>query len=113
MNTNTNTFYLPISQETCDYLQRLSIEREGKLEIINRLFSNHAKDTNDEVLTSIPFKSYEKEFRMVNAEFDLAKRELSNELTPVVQKTSGIENVKFNWEIEDFSVPKVRIDIVQ
>lgn len=106
------TFYLPISQEMCNYLQRLSTAIDARLEVINRLFTSHKDDTDDSVLTSIPFRTYQKEYEDLNAEYSLAKDKLSEELLPIVKEKIGNENVTFNWQIEDFNSAQVRIDIV-
>lgn len=106
------TFYLEISEETCNYLQRLGMEVDGRLEVINRLFTNHASDTDASVLTSVPFKTYQKEYEEINAEYALAKNTLSNELQDRVDKKLNKKNVKFNWLIEDFNEHKVKIDVI-
>ena len=98
-----HNFYLPVSEETCNYLRRLSFEVEGRLEIINRLFTIHANDTDASVLTSVPFKTYHKEFEEINAEYSLAKESLTNELMKLVNEKYQTENpVDFDWKIENF-----------
>ena len=108
-----NIFYLPISQETANYLQRLTFEVDGRLEVINRLFTTHATDTDDSVLSSVPFKKYHTEFNELNAEYNLAKDELGKELRPIVEEKVGIKDVSFEWLIEDFNSNQVKITIKQ
>lgn len=108
---NDKTFYLPVSEETTNYLQRLSFEIDGRLEVINRLFTTHANDTDDSVLSSVPFKKYQTEFNEYNAEYTIAKDELGKTLRPIVEEKIGISGVDFDWMIEDFSENKVRITV--
>lgn len=105
-------FYLDVSQETCNYLQRLGIEVDGRLEVINRLFTTHANDADDSVLTSKPFQTYQKQYDEINAEYNLAKEELGKELTKLVQEKLGKEEVNFNWTIEDFNEHKAKIELI-
>lgn len=106
------SFYLPVTQEMCNYLQRLGSAVDARLEVINRLFTSHKDDTDASVLTSVPFKTYQKEFEDLNAEYSLAKDALSNELRPIVEDKVGKTGISFNWQIEDFNSEQVRIDIV-
>lgn len=105
------TFYLEISQETSDYLQRLGMGVDARLEIINRLFTSHVKDPDDSVLTSVPFTKYHKEFEELNAEYQMAKETLGKELTPLVEEKVGQPGVTFDWLIEDFNSHKVKITV--
>ena len=107
-----NTFYLEISQETSNYLQRLGMAVDARLEIINRLFTSHATDPDDSVLTSVPFTKYHKEFEELNAEYIMAKETLGKDLRPLVEEKVGKPDVTFNWTIEDFNEHKVKIEIV-
>ena len=106
------TFYLSISQEVCNYLQRLGTAVDARLEVINRLFTSHKDDKDDSVLTSIPFRTYQKEYEDLNAEYSLAKDKLSEELRVIVEEKVGRKDVGFNWTIEDFNSEKVKIDII-
>ena len=108
----SKTFYLPVSQETCNYLQKLSIATDARLEVINRLFTSHKDDPDDSVLTSIPFQSYQKQYEELHAEFALAKEKMNSDLRPVVEEKVGQTGISFNWTIEDFNLQQVKIDIL-
>lgn len=107
------SFYVDVPEETCNYLQRLGVDVEGRLEIINRLFTNHANDADASVLTSVPFKKYHEEYNQLNAEYSIAKDEVGKTLRPIVEEKTGVVDVGFNWTIEDFSEHKAKIDIVE
>lgn len=106
------TFYLAVSEETCNYLQRLGMEVDARGEIINRLFTSHANDADDSVLTSKPFETYQKQYNEVFAEYNMAKEAFGNELQLLVDKEEGREETRFNWLIEDFNEHKVKIEVL-
>ena len=108
---NNNIFYLPISEETSNYLQRLGIEVDSRLEIIDRLFTNHVNDTDASVLSSVPFKEYHKQFDDINAEYIIAKENFGKEIRPLVEEKVGKKDIDFDWMIEDFSTNQVKITI--
>ena len=105
------TFTLPVSQETCDYLQRLGMGIDARLAVIDRIMTIHANDTNDSVLESKPFKKYHAEFEELNAEYTQDKLEFEKELKPIVFEKVGKE-VDFNWLIKDFLSQEVEITIL-
>lgn len=106
------TFYLEVKEETCNYLQRLGMGVDARLEIMNRLFTSHANDPDDSVLTSVPFKTYQREFEELNAEYTIAKETFGKEIRPIVEEKVGKKDIAFNWTIEDFNEHKVKIEIV-
>ena len=108
---NNKIFYLPITEDTCNYLQRLGMEVDSRLEVINRLFTVHANDPDDSVLTSPAFKTYHKQFDDVNAEYAIAKERFGEEIRPMVEETYGETGVEFNWFIENFESKQVKITI--
>ena len=110
-NKKGNVFTLPVSQETCDYLQRLGMGIDARLAVIDRIMTIHANDTNDSVLESKPFKKYHAEFEELNAEYTQAKLEFEKELKPIVFEKVGKE-VDFNWLIKDFLSQEVEITIL-
>lgn len=105
-------FYIDVDQKQCDYLQRLGMEVDARLEVINRLFTSHANDPDDSVLTSIPFQTYQKQYEEKNAEYSIAKEELSKILQPIVNEKTGYSKAAFNWAIEDFSSLKAKIEVI-
>ena len=109
-NKEATTFTLPVSQETCDYLQRLGIGIDARLLVIDRMFSNHANDTDASVLNSKPFEKYHSEFEELNAEYTMAKLKFSEELKPIVyEKMGGV--VDFTWNITNFLSKEVIVTV--
>lgn len=109
-NTGATTFTLPVSQETCDYLQRLGVSIDARLLVIDKIFSNHANDVNASVLDSKPFQKYHSELEELNAEYTQAKLKFSEEIKPVVyEKMGGV--VDFTWNIANFLSKEVIITV--
>lgn len=106
------TYTVEISQELANYLQRLQLEVDTHLSVIDRLFTNHKDDPDDSVFESIPWKKYNKELQDVQAEYNLAKDQMSSELKPIVQEKEGREDVNFNWKIDDFTSLKAEITVL-
>ena len=105
------TFVLPVSQETCDYLQRLGMEIDARLAVIDKIMTNHTNDPDDSVLESKPFKKYHSEFEELNAEYSQAKLKFEEEIRPVVFEKAG-KDVNFNWIIKDFLSQEVEITVL-
>lgn len=105
------TYELSINQETANYLQRLQLDVDTRLSVIDRLFTNHKDDTDTSVFESAPWKKYNQELQEATAQYKEAKDALSKYLMPVVQKKEGSEDVSFDWLIEDFSSCKVKITV--
>ena len=105
------TSTLPVSEETCNYLQRLGMGVDARLEVINKIFTNHANDADDSVLESKPFKKYHSEFEELNAEYTQAKVEFENEIKPIVYEKAG-NGANFRWSINDFLAKEVVITIL-
>ena len=109
-NKESTTFTLPVSQETCDYLQRLGVSIDARLLVIDKIFSNHANDVNAAVLDSKPFQKYHSELEELNAEYTQAKLKFTEELKPIVyEKMGGV--VDFTWNITDFLSKEVIITV--
>ena len=94
---------IEFNQEQADYLQRLGVEVDSKVFLIDRMFANHASDTDTALFDSIPFKHYMSEYEKAYTEWELAKKDLENTiLKPEVKKITGVENPLFNWKIDDY-----------
>lgn len=104
------TYYLLISKETCDYLQRLNFEIETRQSVVSRLIENAKDNVDASVLESVPFKNYHKELEEAVYSYQTAKDELSKVLGAEVLKKEG-KDVPFSWMIEDFHEPKAKITI--
>ena len=105
------TFYINISKETCDYLQRLHYEINTSRNVVTALLDQHKDDPDASVLTGVPFQTYHKKLEEAEYSYQIAKDELTKELTPKVQEHEGNENVVFDWNLEDFQIPQVLITI--
>lgn len=106
------TYYLDIEKKTCDYLQRLEFEIRTSTNVITKLITQAKDDSDASVLDGIPFKTYHKNLEKSEYEYQLAKDELTDYLRPIVQEKEGDENVSFNWNLEDFRVPRVKIIVL-
>lgn len=102
---------LTVTEEQTNYLQRLGVDIDNRVFIIDRLFANHAEDTDGSFLENKLFKEYMNELETVKAEYEFAKQAFGEKiLRPQVEKLSG-EGVEFDWAIKDFSVGEAEIYI--
>lgn len=69
------TIQINVTQETINYLQRLSFEVFTREEIITKLIEIHKDDNDDSLFTSKPFLKYSEELSRIKAEYELAKVE--------------------------------------
>ncbi len=106
-------FIIPITEEQVNYLQRLGSEVESKVFIIDKLFANHANDTDTQLFDSIPFKHYMKEYEKAHFEWEQAKIEFEKQvLIPAVAEKTGIIEPSFNWKIDDYLSLQCKITMV-
>lgn len=103
------TYYLPMNQETADYLQRLGYDVDTRHSVIDRLLTNHKEDTDASVLESVPFKKYHEELEHAVTAYEEAKKKFSANLMEIVKEREGKEEVTFDWRIEDFNSLQVKI----
>lgn len=104
-------YYLPVNQETADYLQRLGYDVDTRHSVIDRLLTNHREDTDASVLEGIPFKKYHEELEHAVIAYEEAKNRFTSELSVLVGEKEGKEDVAFDWRIEDFNSLQVKIII--
>ncbi len=108
-----NTFIIDISEEQANYLQRLGMEVDSKIFIIDRLFTNHMQDDTTELFNSIPYKYYMQEYEKTFAAWETAKQSFEkNIVMPAVQQKTGLENPNFSWQINDYSSLKCKITLL-
>lgn len=106
-------FIIKITEDQANYLQRLGTEVDSKVFIIDRLFANHATDTDTQLFDSVPFQHYVKEYEKAYLEWELAKAEFKEQvLIPIVREKTGEENPNFNWIIDDFLSLECKITLV-
>ena len=97
-------FKVKMTQEQANYLQKLGIEVDAKAFLIDRMLANHTQDTDTSMFESAPFKHFMKEFENAHMSFELAKEEFRREwLDKAVKEKTGLENVQYNWMINDYS----------
>lgn len=108
----TYNYLLPIGEDTANYLQRLHYEVQSYNAIVDHIFTSHANDVDDSVISSVPFKTYIKQAAEAQMAYDIAKNELSKELEVVVKNKEGKEEVYFNWNISDFASCMVEITLL-
>jgi len=103
------TYKISVSQEVNNYLQRLNYEIETHLMIINKIFEMHKNDVDVTLFDSEIWKKYQQELVETKIELDTAKDNLSSELIKRVQEIEKREDVNFDWSIDNYLIPEVRI----
>ena len=103
------TYKISVSQEVNNYLQRLNYEIETHLMIINKIFEMHKNDVDVTLFDSEIWKKYQQELVEIKIELDTAKDNLSSELIKRVQEIEKKEDVNFDWSIDNYLIPEVRI----
>ena len=71
-----------LEEEDLNYLQRLYYEVGARNNVITTLIENHAMDSNDAVLTSPAFQTYNKQLSELTAEFEIAKQKIGQKYVP-------------------------------
>ena len=106
-------FTITIKNEMVDYLQRLGLDVDTRIMVIDRMFENHKDDADASVFDSVPWNKYYSELESAKNEYELAKIKFGNEvLKPLVAKKIGYETDNFNWKITDFASSEVHIEII-
>lgn len=104
-------FTLELNKETADYLQRLAYEVMTRKDVVAHMLESAKNDTDTSVLDSVPFKHYHKLLEEAECSYDIAKTELEKSLQPRVLEHEG-KDVKFIWEVTDFSEHLVHITVL-
>lgn len=99
------TFYISITQEQANMLQRLGMEVDSKMFLIKFLIQENG---SSEILEKY-IKEYEKAF----AEFQLAKQSLQTDyLTDQVKQKTGLEHPEYKWSINDYNTLECKITVL-
>ncbi len=107
-------FTVEIKQEQADFLQRLGNEVDSKVFLIDRMFANHASDTDTTMFDSIPFKHYMEEYEKARFAWETAKTEFqSGYLDSIVQKLTKKDKVNYSWKIEDFHSLQCEVTVLE
>ena len=94
---------IDISPEQAAYIQRLGVDVDNQIFILDTLLSNHASDTTDEILHSDTFQHYYDEYEKYKYSLELAKGEFQhNYLDLVLTDMFGHKVRNYKWVIEDF-----------
>ena len=113
MEKENKKIVIDLRQDQVDYLQRLGNEVDSKVFLIDRMFANHAQDTDTALFDSVPFKHYMKEYEKAEFEWEQAKMELQkNFLNDKVKEVTGLENPKYNWSIDDYLSLKCEVTLI-
>jgi hypothetical protein len=107
-------FTVEISEDAANYLQRFDIDIDTRLSVIDRLFYNHKDDEDTSLFDSSAYKKYTKELEELRFQYNIAKNEFTEKLMPIVAEKVGVpvEEVKFNWRIDDFLANEAIITII-
>ena len=110
---DNKNFVIQISEEQANYLQRLGAEVDSKVFVIDRLFANHANDTDTQLFDSVPYKHYMHEYEKAHLAWETAKQEFEKTvLRPIVAERTGIKEPAFSWMIDDFVSRECKITLV-
>jgi hypothetical protein len=112
MDKTMNKFALTLEEsEVFNYLNRLHLDVESRMFVIDRMFDSHKNDTDTSLFDSVPWKAYMSELETTRAEYSMAKDEFSKMIYPIVQEKTKVEDVAFDWNIKDFMQRKVEITL--
>lgn len=107
---DTKKFTVEVSQEQMNYLQRLGYEVDNKVFLIDRMFANHAMDTDNSMFDSIPFKHLNEEYEKARAAWEEAKLVFQHDyLDAIVKEATGKDEVNYTWQINDYLSGKCEI----
>lgn len=70
------TLNIEVNQDTVNLLQRLNYDVNSRRDTICYLIDQHKLDTDDSLLTSKVFETYQSQLSAADAEYQLAKDEL-------------------------------------
>lgn len=101
----SQNFYVSITQQQANLLQRLGMEVDSKMFLIKFLSQENG---SSEIL-----KKYIEEYEKAFAEFQLAKQALQTDyLTSEVKKITGLEHPEYKWSINDYNTLECKITVL-
>lgn len=86
---------IPLEEETLNYIQALFEDYNAKRDLITMMFELHKFDDDYSIITSTPFKAYEKEFAKSKIMYDTAMQEIQERLIP-----DEFKSEKYNFEVK-------------
>lgn len=105
----SKVYKVPIKEEICNYLERLSYEVGTKEGVVARIVTTA---TTDDVFTQTPYQTFMKELEGAHIAYDKAKNELTESLKPVIEGKEGV-GAQWSWSIPDFSKKEVVITVME
>lgn len=105
-------FKLKLTEDMVKEVQALGAEVDTRSYVINSIFDTHKTDTDNSIFTSVPFKLYQKELFEYRQQYDNAVKKLGDEhIIPMVKEYLGVDDVEFDWKIDDFTSLEVDITL--
>ena len=104
-------FNLKLTEEMVAEVRAIGAEVDVRVYVIEHMFEAHKNDVDSSIVTSIPFKAYQKELMEYKLKYDAAVKTLGDKIIPMVQEHLGVEDVNFDWNIEDFTNLEVAITV--
>lgn len=106
------TFTIPITEEQANHLQRLGVDVDSKIFVIDRLFAIHVADEDTQLFSSVPFKHYMEEYEKAYLLWDEAKKEFENAVVrPAVIEKFGSDKNLVSWSIDNFTALECKVNM--
>ena len=105
-------FKLKLTEEMVKDVQTLGAEVDARVYVIDSMFDTHKTDTDNSIFASVPFNMYQRELVLYKQKYDQAVKELGDKyIIPMVREHLGVDNVDFDWRIDDFTTLEVDITL--
>lgn len=105
-------FKLKLTEEMVKDVQTLGAEVDARVYVIDSMFDAHKTDTDNSIFVSVPFNMYQRELVLYKQKYDQAVKELGDKyIIPMVKEHLGVDNVDFDWRIDDFTTLEVNITL--
>ena len=100
------TYTVEVNQELVNYIERLSYEEASYKDVILTMLEAHQNDTDSSVIKSPVFRAYQEEYSRVKAEYEMAKKQITEEYIPDCLKDHRTE-----WNL-DFTTNELTISVL-
>lgn len=91
---NKKNIEINVERKKLEYLEALYYDYRAKQDLLNSIFELHKFDEDDSIITSVPFKVYEKAFAEAKVKYDHAMKEIQNTYIPQEVREAGC-----HWEV--------------
>lgn len=88
---------IKMNQEDRDFLESLYVDYSSKMDVLNNIFEIHKFDSDDSVISSIPFQSYHKRFAECKVKYDEAMKQIAEKYIPSKYDNS---TKGYRWEVK-------------